>query len=217
MNKSLARAAEAAINSGSFERKKGFCLRACRQFAEAVPGIGAKYDRLFRGDGAERDATASRAGKRFLKAGLGFLAKDVAKNGGLQPGDMLVKTDVAANRWGDFSGHIGVLCMDGERVAENSSTAKGRVRGALGFRTLAQYGSFDIVVRLPDPAAGVAAVAPAAPVNSLKDSTIIIVRGGAGRRVEREQIQKILVAAGVKVEKVAVWGDGTPAVFVEGK
>jgi hypothetical protein len=73
---------------------------------------------------------------------------------------MPVKTEVARNRWGDFSGHIGVVCLDLKRLAENSSTSKGRVRGALGFRTRAQWGDFDIVIRLPDPNAQ-----PVAPLN----------------------------------------------------
>lgn len=158
MNKSIATHAENAVYKGNFETDKGFCMRFMRQNDESVEGT--KYEALWRGDGSERDATAARAGHRFLKAGLGFLASDLGAHGGLQPGDMPVKTQVAPNRWGDFSGHIGALCMDMKRIAENSSTSIGRVRGALGFRTLAQWGAFNIVIRLPDPSAIIVAPAP---------------------------------------------------------
>lgn len=158
MNKELAQAVEHGIDAGTFEHGKGFCLRAMRQGGEVL--YGSKYDRLFRGDGTQRDATAARAGVRFLKAGLGFYAHDAAEHGGLQAGDLLVKTNVAKNRWGDYSGHIGCLMMDLKRVGENSSTPVGRVHGALGYRTLPQFKAFDIVVRLPSPVEHVAAPAP---------------------------------------------------------
>ncbi|HEX8832843.1 MAG TPA: hypothetical protein VF719_01520, partial [Abditibacteriaceae bacterium] len=130
MNKTLAKIAEQGVYTGPFETMPGYCLRKCRQAVEQVPGIGTKYDRLFRGNGTKRDATATRAARRFLAAGLAFRRSELAKRGGLQPGDMPVKTEVARNRWGDFSGHIGVVCSDVKRIAENSSTSIGRVRGA---------------------------------------------------------------------------------------
>jgi hypothetical protein len=148
MNLSLARTAASGVRSGNFETRTGFCLRACRQWAETV--YGTRYDRLFRGDGSERDATAARASYRFLASGLAFPAFELEAHGGLQAGDMPVKTKVAPNRFGEDSGHIGVVCEDG-RIAENSSTSIGRVRSALGYRSRVQFGAFQLVVRLPDP------------------------------------------------------------------
>lgn len=158
MNKSLASAAENGVHRGNFEQQKGFCGRFGRQATEVV--YGEKYDEEWRGDGTNREATAAKAAHRFLAHGLGFLYADRAAHGGLQPGDIGFKTQVAPNRWGDFSGHVGILCMDLKRWSENSSTGIGRVRGALGFRTLAQWGTPDIIVRLPDPAAKIVAATP---------------------------------------------------------
>ena len=165
MNKTLATTAENGVYHGSFERAPGYCSRFGRQLTAVV--YGDKYDALWRGgqhantaDERNRDATAARAAHRFLAAGLGFLYEDRAGHGGIQVGDILFKTEVAPNRWGDFSGHVGVEMLDLLRVAENSSTQTGRIRGALGFRTNAQWGSPNIVVRLPDPRAVMAPLAP---------------------------------------------------------
>jgi len=217
MNLALARAAEKGVRSGPFEQSKGYCLRACRQWAESVPGIGTRYDSLFRGGGEEREATARLAGLRFVKANLGMPRNSLIANGGLQPGDMVVKLDVATNRWGDFSGHIGVMCEDLKRIAENSSTSKGRVRGALGFRTLAEFGSYDVVIRLPDPDA----------VPKMTKPSVVVSRfdgdGWVDKRIESVlvedanylPVQDLLTAAGVRYV-VSEWGDGTPNVRIVG-
>lgn len=216
MNKSLALSMEGGIKAGTFERGKGFCLRACRQAYEKVGGT--KYDALFRGNGTERDATAARAGHRFLAQGLAFPASELKARGGLQPGDMPVKTQVARNRWGDFSGHIGVVCMD-LRIGENSSTSIGRVKGALGFRTQDQFGEFDIVIRLPDPKPEVEPVADPQPQQT---SIILVTRDGAKRlptlRPDGQnwaQVRATLAALGLEIEREGEWSDGSPALFVK--
>lgn len=224
MNIALARAAERGVHKGRFELTKGYCLRFCREADETIDGN--KYDLLFRGTGRtqnerERNATATRAGHRFVAAGLGFLRKDLAKHGGLQAGDMLVKTDVAPNRWGDFSGHIGTLCEDLKRLAENSSTRIGRVRGALGFRTLEQFGDYDIVIRIPDSSAAKIKVATVAVAEA--DSLMIVTRNvGAIRLITDEQngksravVRETLAAAGLRIVKEGEWGDGTHTLYVE--
>ena len=195
MNKSIATRAENGVYKGSFETDKGYCMRYMRQIDEAVEGT--KHDEIWRGDGSARDATAARAGHRFLAAGLGFLAKDLAAHGGLQPGDMPVKTKVAPNRWGDFSGHIGAVCMDVKRIAENSSTSIGRVRGALGFRTLAQWGAFDIVIRLPDPADKIAVPIPIA--TPVVTSSVPLIINWNGNLLTMEQL---IDRCGHTVEKI---------------
>ena len=132
MNQQLAQAAIDGVTDPHTESQKGFCSRWVREVVEGIyPGI---YDGLF-------GATANATGLNFLHAGLGVPFADA---GAIQVGDILVK------EFGDV-GHIGIYT--GPRgVAENSSTPIGRVLGAKGFRSLAQWGTPQIVVRLPSTA-----------------------------------------------------------------
>lgn len=201
MNKKIAEAAiEAVTNPQSSSNGTPYPLGKglCQMFARLVLAAGASpaVSEHFRAPSAKESAAI------WLKSGYGF-----RPGPGFKPeeGDFLYKTTGSGGY-----GHVGIYTRRG--VAENSSTLIGRVRGALGFRTLKQYGHFDVVGRYPEKQA---IKAPAKAVASQKDTTVIIVRGDINKRVERGQIQEILAAAGVKVLDVGKWGDGTPAIFVE--
>jgi hypothetical protein len=129
MNSELAQAAIDGITDTRTERAPGYCSRWVRQVVEKLyPGI---YDGLFAG-------SANETGLNFEHAGYG---QPAANAGTIQIGDILVK------EFAPF-GHIGIYVGE-QGVAENSSTRIGRVLGAKGYRTLAQWGRPAIVVRLP--------------------------------------------------------------------
>lgn len=138
MNRTLAQAAVDAVTDPNVEGDKGFCSKFVRQVVARV--YGDRYAALF--------------GASAIKSGQNFLEADLADSIGLQEslhhkpevGDILFKLRHA----GPF-GHVGI-CVAGGKVAENSSTSIGRVSGAKGFRTLLQYGAYDAIGRLPDPA-----------------------------------------------------------------
>jgi hypothetical protein len=137
MNKTLANAAIAAVldPSDDFVTQPGWCSKFVRQVVESV--YGQQYAKLFQ-------SSAKRTGIAFQQQGDGFPRFDAAKHGGLQEGDILFKVNTS----GEF-GHVGILTARG--VAENSSTGLGRVHGAKGFRSLAEYGRYDVIGRLPAP------------------------------------------------------------------
>jgi hypothetical protein len=123
----LSDVAKKAVKEGAFELKKGYCSRFVRQCVEAA--YGTKYAELF-------GSSAIDTGKAFQRNNL--TVSD------LQPGDILFKMTGS----GGF-GHVGIFVGD-DKVAENSSTKIGRVRGALGFRTVEQYGAYQLTGRLPE-------------------------------------------------------------------
>lgn len=135
MNRRLAEAAKAAMHDDEIVAEKGWCSKFCRQVVGKV--YGEKYRDLF-------GATAILTGKNFQRAGY---VRPTAKAGAPQLGDLLFKMTGS----GGF-GHVGIY-VGGGKVAENSSTKLGRVSGAKGYRTLAQYGKYDLVGRLPEPVA----------------------------------------------------------------
>jgi cell wall-associated NlpC family hydrolase len=89
-----------------------------------------------------RAPSARKAAYKALSQGLAFPAKQLPKRGGLKQGDILYKTEGS----GGF-GHVGIY-VGNNKVAENASTRHGRVRGALGFRTLQQYGKANVIARI---------------------------------------------------------------------
>jgi hypothetical protein len=112
-------------------REKGYCQKFVRQILESV--YQKKYAPYMK-------ASAKVTAHAFLNAGLG-----VRYNGqALEPGDILFKTVGS----GGF-GHVGV--WTGSKVAENSSYHARRDSDARGFRSLSEYGEFQVLVRLPDP------------------------------------------------------------------
>jgi hypothetical protein len=131
MNQRLAQAAIAAVTDPTVEQKKGFCSRFVRQVVQKV--YGNEYRGLF-------GASAIETGHNFRDVGLTVNATAST----IEVGDILFKMTGS----GGF-GHVGIYVGE-EGVAENSSTPIGRVQGAKGFRTLAQYGHFDLVGRIPE-------------------------------------------------------------------
>ena len=125
MNEDLAAAAIKAVTDPAFEGRKGFCSRFVREVVASV--YGDLYADLF---GPSALATAA----DFNQAGLAVQA-----SANPDPGDILFKTSGA----GPF-GHVGIFVGD-KGVAESSSTSIGRVQGAKGYRSLAQFGPFQDV------------------------------------------------------------------------
>ncbi len=125
----IAQVALDAIQHGTFETKSGYCSRFVRQVVEHC--YGTRFSYLF-------GASALNTAHNFKQHGYAWNAAHIE----LREGDILFKTQA-----GQF-GHVGIF-VGPRGVAENSSTSLGRVRGALGFRTLAQYGKFNLVGRIP--------------------------------------------------------------------
>lgn len=71
---------------------------------------------------------------------LGF---EVPKENGSVPGDLLFKLTGS----GGF-GHVGIR-VAGNMVAENSSVHDDDDGDARGLRTLAEFGDFDVIIRIP--------------------------------------------------------------------
>ncbi|MDQ6699295.1 MAG: copper amine oxidase N-terminal domain-containing protein [Acidobacteriota bacterium] len=132
MNQEFAEAAVKGVTNPKMEKAPGFCCRFVRQVTESA--YEGKYANLF---GASAIITAD----NFVKAGLAQLA---GQAGSLEPGDILFKKFGS----GPF-GHVGIFVSSDKGVASNSSTQHGRVQGAKGYRTLAQFGHFDFVGRIP--------------------------------------------------------------------
>lgn len=138
-----AKAAVVAVNDADFEAISGYCSRFVRQVVESVHGPRFKY--LF-GSSAKVSAEA------FLNSPYGYeWPRNRELLGGIQQGDILFK------RFGSGGyGHVGIYVGDipgigKQLVCENSSVTVGRISGAKGYRTLARYGHFDVVGRLPLP------------------------------------------------------------------
>ncbi len=117
-------------------QRKHMCSRFSRCGTRKL--YGQKYQGLFGG-------TAIETGENLRDAG--FTAADAP-----QAGDYLVKLagSGGAGHIGVYVGHVPGLGDD--LVAENSSTAIGRVSGAKGYRTLDQFGHYDLLGRLPTAA-----------------------------------------------------------------
>jgi len=112
--------------------ENGWCQKEQRLVIQQV--YGNKYD-------AYMKATANLTGRAFQAAGLAMTA---AQAGTLQVGDILYKCPADLTAYG----HVGTF-VGNKGVAENSSTSIGRVRGALGYRSVARFGEYQLVVRLP--------------------------------------------------------------------
>lgn len=136
----------------SIDTGPGWCMKVQRKVVQTT--FGSIFDKFVVAP-SDKQATAIHAAKRALGLHLGFYSNELSHFGGLKPGDLLFKTTGS----GGF-GHVGMY-LDPQHVGENSSTKLGRLphRGALGYRTLEEFGHFDVVVRLtlgfpisqPDP------------------------------------------------------------------
>lgn len=132
-NDTLAQVAINAVEKASWApTEDGWCQVFARLCYEHV--YGDKYDSF-------RRNSANLTGRAFQKGGL---AMSKAQAGELQLGDILYKCPSNL----DYYGHVGIYVGNG-KIAENSSTSIGRVRGALGYRTVSQFGNYELIVRLP--------------------------------------------------------------------
>ena len=133
MNQALAKMALYALTAKGFETERGYCSRFARQVCEAA------YGDLRFNDQWRTDAHPS-----AKKSALAFKAADYAVSGPPQIGDILFKTVGS----GGF-GHVGIYTERG--VAENSSyhAVRSENEDARGLRSLAQFGPYQIIVRLP--------------------------------------------------------------------
>lgn len=115
-------------------KRKAMCSRFCRCATRKL--YKQKYQGLFGGSAIE-------TGENFRDAGF-------AVKGPPQMGDFLIKM-----RGSGGFGHIEMFIGSNPGhpgnawTAGNSSSSIGRVSGAKGFKTLAQFGSYDILARLP--------------------------------------------------------------------
>lgn len=133
-NAKLAQVAIEGVEKASWAPlESGLCQVFARLCYEHV--YGKEFEKY-------RRASAALTGLAFQAGGLAITEAQAGKK---QPGDILYKVHGSGGY-----GHVGIV-VDENRVAENSSTHIGRVRGALGYRTLAQFGSCDLVVRLTPP------------------------------------------------------------------
>lgn len=147
MNPALAKDAIASVYDDNLDRGNpnylddpGVKAKAmCSRFARCAnrKTYGPKYQGLFGG-------SAIATGRNMQDAGVTVQGKP-------QLGDYLIKMTGS----GGF-GHIGIFVGDvpgigKNMMADNSSTKKGRVSGAKGFRPLREWGDYDLIARLPAP------------------------------------------------------------------
>jgi hypothetical protein len=125
----LSHQVRAAMVNPVFETRPGQCLRFVRECVTAV-GTAKAWP-------VPIGYNAAQALDWFKEHGYVQV-----KPGDLQPGDLLFK----AAHPNEPAGHVGVY-VGSSNVGENSSTHIGRVQGAKGFRTLAQFGKYDAIVR----------------------------------------------------------------------
>lgn len=180
MNKTLAQTAIAAITDPAFEDDGGYCQKFARQVMQRV--YGDKYDAFHR-------SSARLSALAWVAAGIGVRSDDPSK---LQEGDVIYKTTGSGN-----FGHVGIVTSKG--VAENSSTSIGRVQGAKGYRSIEQFGHFDVVVRLPDPKAQKDAEKPKETLFLINNRVIPQARIEGGKLMA--PVVDVLDAVGFEIEK----------------
>lgn len=129
-NPALAAVAEAALRDVNFTRRGSECQRFIRQIIQAR--YGGAFDKY-------HDASAELSRRRWAKSPYA-----VPPGNGSVVGDILYKRGTKANPYG----HVGIR-VPGNKVAENSTTSKGRIQGAKGYRSLEDFGTVDLIVRLP--------------------------------------------------------------------
>jgi hypothetical protein len=115
------------MDDATLPRKQGMCQMFARLLYEGYYGDRFEFAHL---------PSARRAGMAFFAAGL-----TVPRDQGSRVGDLLYKLYGS----GGF-GHVGIR-VSGNRVLENSSIHWNGL-SAIGTRSLAQYGHFDLIVRL---------------------------------------------------------------------
>lgn len=144
MNKELAEATIKAVTDDKLDagnpnypkdpgvKVKGMCSRFCRTAARKL--YGNRYQPLFGGSAID-------TGHHFRDAGFVVNSPEI--------GDLLIKM-TGSGGFGHIGTYVGNVPNVGcDMVAENSSTRIGRVSGAKGYRTLAQFGDYQVIGRLP--------------------------------------------------------------------
>lgn len=135
-NKKLADAAENALTAQGFESKSGYCQKWVRQVVQSV--YGGDFDKFWTASAAETMAL-------FKKSPYAVKVDPTLPGGGSVVGDILYKGTKTSGKYG----HVGIR-VAGNKVAENSSShVSGNDREARGTRSLAAYGAFELIVRLP--------------------------------------------------------------------
>lgn len=196
MNRTLAAVALRALVAPGYETHKGYCARWVRQCDETACG-DERHNDYWRTDDSP---SAAKSAVAFRDAGLGFNYSGQS----LQIGDILFKTLGS----GGF-GHVGIYTPRG--VAENSSyqAARSGNGDARGLRSLAAFGAFQIVARLPDPRAVAPPVAPvihAPRVWTFNDKPIPGARIDAGRLMA--PVADVLHLLGLTIDASAVTAEG---------
>lgn len=129
-NKRMDKAAVETIERAGTDARKGMCQKAVRETVQRE--YGGKFDAYHKGTARE----SMNAWKNSPYA--------VNPKSGSLPGDILYKAPTRAVP----AGHVGIR-VSGNKVAENSSTRLGRVRGAYGYRSIESFGTVALIVRLP--------------------------------------------------------------------
>lgn len=205
MNQALAETALRALTAPGFATESGYCWRFVRQAIMKLYGL--------REPPSYHRGSAKAAAYAMLEEGKAHRYN--GDPGSLEIGDILLKTT------GEH-GHVGILTHRG--IAENSSFHWRRHPGdARGLRSLEQFGTFQIVGRIPPP--GAASLPPEQTGDTLAstpDSELVIAHyeGDSiiAKRLSTElrdgrnwgPIREALEAAGLEV-KDGKWGGGTPA------
>lgn len=132
INQKLNDAAVHAVTAPGYETKPHFCLRWVREVCQHV--YGSEYDEFWA-------ASAKETGQNFLDDGTYV----IPHTEGAQAGDILFKLHGSGG-----AGHVGIRVL-GNRVAENSSVHfNDNGTDARGFRSLIEFGHYDVIVRLPN-------------------------------------------------------------------
>lgn len=129
VNEALEEAAVKAVTADGFETLPHYCQRWTRQVVETV--YGKRFEDVI------HKANAISAGLALRSAGY-----SIPLQNGSVPGDLLFKLHGSG---GD--GHVGIRVL-GNKVAENSSVHWDG-HDARGFRSLKEFGHFDLIIRLP--------------------------------------------------------------------
>ena len=139
-NQPLADAFIAAVydTSGRFVSTPGYCEEFVRQVIQSV--YGSIYDDLYA-------ASAWDTADNWISAGKAMPANTTP----YENGDLFFK-QASDQPNGHASCYVGPVPGVGtDMVASNSVTQIGRINGARGFRTLAQWGKLDVLVRIEPP------------------------------------------------------------------
>jgi hypothetical protein len=130
-NMRLARRMDKVIKSTGTDTRRGMCQKAIREAIQQE--YGSDFDKYHKGNA--RDSMNAWRQSPYA----------VDPSRGSMPGDILYKAPTRAVPLG----HVGIR-VAGNKVGENSSTTRGRVRGAYGYRSLEDFGTVALIVRLPE-------------------------------------------------------------------